>query len=126
MIILDLKSADSLPGGVLEAVHLGAVTNQRHRELPDEGDDLHVVGGLLGQKVGLVLERRPEDLRHEDSDGLDGDVELLGDVGVEGVHELEGSSHLVGGHDVLVVEVGLLVEEAHDGHLGSLHVAGHA
>lgn len=99
------------------------MTHQRHGILPDKGHNLHVVGRLLLEQVGLVLVRRPENFRHEDPDGLEGDAEGFSDLRVEGVHELEGSSHFVGGHDVLVVEVRFLVEESDNGHLGSFHVA---
>ena len=44
----------------------------------------------------------------------------------EGVQELESSSHLVGGHEVLVVQVRLAEEEPDDGDLGSVKVVGDA
>ncbi len=115
-----------LPWGVLERVSLGPVSDQRDRVLPDEGDDLHVVGRLLLQQVSLVLVLAPEDLRHEHADRLQREVEGLGNLRVEGVHELEGATHLVGGHDVLVVHVGPFGEESDDGDLSSLHVTSEA
>ena len=117
---------DILPWGILEWVSLGPVPDERDRILSDEGDDLHVIGRLLGQQVGLVFVRGPKNLRHEDPDGFHGNGKLLSDLRVERVHEPERASHLVGRDDELVVQVGLLIEEAHDGDLSALHVARHA
>jgi hypothetical protein len=44
-------------------------------------------------------------------------LEEIGSLLAEGVQELEGSSHLIGGHQVLVVKVGLAQEESNDGDL---------
>ena len=56
--------------GVLEVVLLCPLSNQGNAVLLDEGDDLFVGGRLLAQRVCLVLVGRPEDLGHEDGDGL--------------------------------------------------------
>ena len=53
-------------------------------------------------------------------------LEVVSRLLVEGVQELEGSPHLVGGHQELVVQVGLAEEEADDGDLGSVQVVGDA
>ena len=57
---------DERPLGVLEVILLGPLTDQGDAEPLDEGDDLLVGGGLLAQRVGLVLIGRPVDLGHED------------------------------------------------------------
>ncbi len=57
--------------GVLEVVLLRAMADQRNAQPLDEADDLFVGGRLLAHRVGLVLVRRPEDLRHEDRNRLE-------------------------------------------------------
>jgi hypothetical protein len=57
--------------GVLEVVLLRAMADQRNAQPLDEADDLFVGGGLFAHRVGLVLVRRPEDLRHEDGNRLE-------------------------------------------------------
>ena len=51
---------------------------------------------------------------------------MVGGLLVECVQELEGSPHLVGGHQELVVQVRLAEEESDDGDLGSVQVVGDA
>ena len=75
MLIVDIVVDDD-EGlfGVLEVVLLCSLSNQGNAVLLDEGDDLFVGGGLLAQRVCLVLVGRPEDLGHEDGDGLQWDL----------------------------------------------------
>ena len=60
--------------GVLEVVLLCSLSNQGNAVLLDEGNNLFVGGRLLAQRVCLVLIGRPEDLGHEDGDGLQWDL----------------------------------------------------
>ena len=76
--------------------------------------------------MGLVLILGPENLGDVDSHSLLGNLEALGNVLVESMHELEGASHLVGGDDVLVKQVTFAIEEAHNGNFGPVHIVGEA
>jgi len=53
-------------------------------------------------------------------------LERIGSFLIERVQELEGSSHLIGGHQVFVVQVRLSQEESNDGDLSAVQVVGDA